>query len=96
MQKLTVQSEDLKSQSDQVQNGAQHVEDILARLGNEIQQLAANWAGGASDAFHDRWEEWDRGARNVQQAMQDMAQFLKHAAETYEQTEENIRSAAGR
>ena len=96
MQKLTVQSEDLKSQSDQVQHGSQQVEDIVGRLGSQIQQLAANWAGGASDAFHQRWEEWQQGARDIQQAMDDMSQFLRNAADAYEQTEEQIKSAAGR
>ena len=95
MQKLTVQSEDLSHQSTEVHQGAEHVNDILTRLGGQISQLAGNWAGGASDAFHHRWEEWQNGARDIQRAMDDMAQFLKNAADAYEQTEEQIRSAAG-
>lgn len=96
MQKLTVQSEDLRQQSTEVDRGAQEVESIIGQLGGQISQLAANWAGGASDAFRDRWDEWQRGARDIKQAMDDMAQFLRQAAEAYESTEEQIKSAAGR
>ena len=96
MQKLTVQSDDLEHQSTEVQRGAEQVNETLTRLGNQITQLASNWGGGASDAFRDRWDEWQKGARDVQQAMDDMAKFLHNAADTYAQTEDQIKSAAGR
>ena len=95
MPKLAVQSEDLRAQSGAVKSGANEVNDILSRLTQQISDLAAAWEGGASQAFQDRWREWQNGAQNVQQAMDDMGEFLRQAAEAYEETENSLKSAAG-
>jgi hypothetical protein len=50
----------------------------------------------ASAAFQTRWQEWQAGATQVQQAMDSMGIFLDEAARTYEETEEALRAAAGR
>lgn len=97
MARLAVQPEDLHNQSLAVQSGAADVSDILGRLTTQIQELAAAWEGGASQAFQTRWQEWQTGAQNVRQAMEDMGMFLQRAAEAYATTEESLRSsAAGR
>ena len=96
MAKLTVQSEDLRSQSGQVKNGAADVNATLTRLTGQIQALAASWDGAASQAFQTRWQEWQTGAQGVQLAMENMGMFLDQAAQAYEDTEESLRSAAGR
>ncbi|MDN5854326.1 MAG: WXG100 family type VII secretion target [Actinomycetia bacterium] len=96
MAKLAVQSEDLRNQSTAVKTGANEVSDILSRLTGQISDLAARWEGGASAAFQTRWQEWQQGAQNVRQAMEDMGIFLEQAAQAYEDTEESLRQAAGR
>lgn len=95
MQKLTVQSEDLHDQSRQVTSGANDVNEILGKLTSQIADLASRWEGGASQAFHSRWTEWQNGAKQVQQAMDDMGTFLEQAAKAYEETETNLQQAAG-
>lgn len=95
MAQLTVQSEDLRSQSAAVQRGAAEVSDTLTQLTTQIADLASRWQGGASQAFQSRWQEWQAGAKNIQQAMDDMGRFLGTAAETYEQTEAGLQQAAG-
>ena len=76
--------------------GAAEVNDILGRLTGQIQTLASSWEGAASAAFQARWQEWQAGAAQVQQAMDGMGIFLEQAAVTYEETEESLRAAAGR
>jgi WXG100 family type VII secretion target len=93
--KLGVQSEDLHSEATSVRSGASEVNHILQKLTAEISNLAASWEGGAS-AFRDRWHEWQTGAEQIRQAMDDMGAFLEQAAHSYEATEEHIKSAAGR
>lgn len=95
MAQLTVQSEDLRTQSAAVQSGAAEVNETLSRLTSQIADLASRWQGGASQAFQSRWQEWQAGAKNIQQAMDDMGRFLGTAAETYEQTEAGLQQAAG-
>ncbi len=94
MNKLTVQSDDLRHQSTNVVKGAADVNSILSQLTGQIANLAAQWEGGASQAFQSRWQEWQQGARQVHDAMEHMGQFLQQAAEAYEQTEANIQQHA--
>jgi WXG100 family type VII secretion target len=94
MAKIGVQSEDIRQQSTNVNKGSAEVTDILTRLTGEIASLAGTWQGAASQAFQDRWQEWQNGATQVQQAMEHMGQFLAQAAEAYETTEDQLRAAS--
>ncbi len=94
MAQLSVTFQDLRDQSSQVQSGAAEVSDILTRLTQQIADLAGRWEGGASQAFQDRWQEWQNGAKAIQQAMDDMGRFLGTAADQYEQTETGLQQAA--
>jgi WXG100 family type VII secretion target len=96
MAQLTVTFQDLRDQSSNVQQGAADVNETLTRLTGQIADLAGRWEGGASQAFQDRWQEWQNGAKAIQQAMDDMGRFLGTAADTYEQTEQGLQQAAGR
>jgi WXG100 family type VII secretion target len=96
MATFSVTSEELHAQSTRVATGAADVEATLTRLSAEIANLAASWQGGASQAFQSRWQEWQAGARQVQDAMANMGAFLQEAATQYEATEEGLRAAAGR
>ncbi|OLT14079.1 hypothetical protein BJF78_19920 [Pseudonocardia sp. CNS-139] len=96
MARIGVQSEDLRQQSTTVKTGAAEVNDTLGRLTGQIQTLAASWEGAASAAFQARWQEWQAGATQVQQAMDSMGIFLDEAARAYEETEDSLRAAAGR
>lgn len=95
MAQLTVRSEDLHAQSTAVIKGAADVNQTLSQLTSQIADLASRWQGGASQAFQTRWQEWQTGAKNIQQAMDDMGRFLGTAAQTYEQTEAGLQQAAG-
>ena len=96
MARIGVQSDELRQQATTVKAGAAEVNDILARLTGQIQTLASTWEGAASAAFQTRWQEWQTGATQVQQAMDSMGIFLDEAARTYEETEDSLRAAAGR
>ena len=95
MAKIGVESEDLRRESASVKQGSNEVIDILNRLTGEIQNLAAQWEGAASQAFQDTWHEWQTGAHQVQQAMEHMGVYLEQAAQTYETTEDHLRAATG-
>ena len=96
MARIGVDSEDLRQHSSVVTTGANQVSEILTRLTGQIQDLAARWEGAASEAFQGRWHDWQQGATQIQQAMDEMGTFLAQAAEAYEATEDGLRSASGR
>jgi WXG100 family type VII secretion target len=95
MAKVAVQSEELHTQSAAVKSGAADVSEILGRLTSQITNLAGQWEGSASQAFQARWQEWQSGAQNVQQAMEHMGLFLDQAGDAYEQNEEALRRGSG-
>jgi WXG100 family type VII secretion target len=92
--RLTVDSSDLRAQSGQVRAGASDVSETLTRLTGQIADLAGRWEGSASQAFQARWQEWQTGAQAVQQAMENMGVFLEQAAQAYEETEAGLSSSA--
>lgn len=94
--RITVTSEDLTAQCNQVGRGADEVGAILDRLTQEISNLASSWEGAASSAFQQRWQEWQAGARQITDAMIAMGGFLGEAAMAYEENEQRLSSAAGR
>lgn len=96
MAKIGVQSEDLRQLSTTVRTGSGEVNDLLSRMTGQLQQLASTWEGAASEAFQTRWQDWQTGATQVQQAMEAMGVFLEQAAQSYETTEEELRAAASR
>lgn len=95
MASIKVTSEELRSEGVRISNGAEDVNTLLAKLQAEVSDLAGRWEGAASGAFQDRFNAWQKGAREVHQAMTDIAAFLGQAADAYEQAEETIRQAAG-
>lgn len=94
MATIGVQSEDIRQQSVDVKRSHAEVTQILAQRTAAIANLASTWQGAASDAFQARWQEWQNGAKQVEAAMEAMGQFLGQAAEAYESTEDQLRSAA--
>lgn len=94
MAKVAVQSEELHTQAAAVKSGSADVSAILSRLTSQITSLAGLWEGSASQAFQARWQEWQSGAQNVQQAMEHMGMFLDQAGDAYEQNEEALRQGA--
>ena len=94
MNRLTVDSSDLRAQSGLVRGGASDVNETLSRMTGQIADLASRWEGSASQAFQTRWQEWQTSAQHVQQAMENMGVFLEQAAQRYEETEANLTSGA--
>jgi WXG100 family type VII secretion target len=96
MAAIDVESTELRQQAQSVRSGASEVNDIVGRLTGQVQELSGRWRGSASESFQGLWDEWQRGAQQLREAMQGIGDFLERAAETYEQAEDSIKSSAGR
>jgi WXG100 family type VII secretion target len=93
---IDVESAELRQQAQSVKNGAAEVNELVTRLTGQVQDLAGRWRGSASEGFQGLWDEWQRSATQLREAMQGIGDFLQQAAETYEQAEDSIKSSAGR
>jgi WXG100 family type VII secretion target len=94
MSLIKVTSEDLQTLAGHVDSGSGSIQDQLSRLQSEVANVVGgDWMGTASGAFNERYEEWNRSAAGLKDALDGIRDLLGHAAIQYQQTEDNIRSA---
>jgi WXG100 family type VII secretion target len=96
MSLIKVTSEDLHSLSAQVQTGSASIQDQLARMAGEVRGVVGgDWQGAASSQFDALWEEWQRSAAGLRDALDGIARLLNQAGTQYQSTEDAIRSSMG-
>src|SRR5688572_30660120 len=91
MPAIKVTSEQLQSVSSRLQRGSEDVSQQLGSMESQVKGLVdAEWQGAASDAFRDMYDKWQRGARDVKEALDGISTMLAQAARTYQETEEQL------
>jgi WXG100 family type VII secretion target len=90
---LKVTSEQLMSTSQSVKTGSDQVQQELTALRNLVAPLAADWEGAASASFQQLWQEWETGARQIQEALMGISTLLGHAGQTYQTAEDSVKSS---
>lgn len=88
---IKVTSEQLRSVSSQLRTGSDDVAQQLQQMESQVKALVdADWEGAASDSFRDLWDQWHTGARDVKEALTGISQQLGTAAQTYQDTEDQL------
>ena len=88
---------ELAQLSHQVQSTSGHIESELAGLRGRVLPISATWSGQAQERFQVLYEEWNRNAQGLQQALAGISQLLAQAGQTYDEAERRIAgSFAGR
>jgi WXG100 family type VII secretion target len=90
---LKVTSEQLISSSQSLQAGSDQVQQQLTSLRNQIAPLASDWEGAASASFQQLWQEWDSGAKQLQEALTGISVLLSRAGQTYQSAEDSVKSS---
>jgi WXG100 family type VII secretion target len=94
MSLIKVTSEDLQGLSTHVTGGSESIQEQLSQLQSHVSSIVGpDWSGAASGAFNERYEEWNRSAASLKEALDGISQLLAHAGIQYQNTEDNIRSA---
>jgi len=94
MSLIKVTAEDLQTLSSNVTAGSQSIQDQMSRLQSEVSSvIGGDWMGTASGAFSVKYEEWNRGALMIKDALDGIAQLLAHASVQYQTTEDAIRAS---
>ena len=88
---------ELMDLSRQVQGSAGSIEAELGGLRSRVAPIGATWSGQAQERFQLRYEEWNRSAQGLQQALGGISQLLGQAGMSYDDAERRIAgSFAGR
>ncbi len=94
MSLIKVTAEDLHSLSSQVSTGSTQIQDQLSRMQNEVLNVVGgDWQGAASGQFNSLWDEWQRSAAGLKDALDGISRLLNNAGTQYQNTEDAIRTS---
>jgi WXG100 family type VII secretion target len=94
MSGIKVTSEDLHTLSGQVSGGSTSIQDQLTRMQNQVLGVVGgDWQGMASGQFNALYDEWNKSAAGLKDALDGIARLLQNAATQYQQTEDGIASS---
>jgi WXG100 family type VII secretion target len=90
---IKVTSEELHTLASNVQTGSTQIQDQLSRMQGEVAGvIGGEWQGSASGQFHALWEEWQRSAAGLRDALDGISRLLSSAGTQYQLTEDGIRA----
>jgi WXG100 family type VII secretion target len=87
MATVKVTSEQLYTLSTNLKSGSDQVQGELATMRSQVAPLATDWQGAASANFQQLWQEWEQGAKQIQDALNGISILLVKAAQTYDSAE---------
>jgi WXG100 family type VII secretion target len=90
---MKVTPEQLNDVSSQVSVGANDIATQLSDLRSKVSALGGEWVGAAAGQFDQLWEEWGKGAAQIQEALSGISRLLGEAGKLYASTEEQIASS---
>jgi WXG100 family type VII secretion target len=87
---LKVTAEDLHQLAGSVARGSADIDQELSGLRGQLTPLASEWEGAASAKFQQLWDEWQKSAAGLREALDGIGKLLSSAADTYSQAEQSV------
>lgn len=88
---IKVTAEELHTLSGHVSTGSTQIQDQLHRMQSQVLSVVGSeWQGQASGQFNHLWDEWQRSAAGLKDALDGISRLLANAATQYSQTEQGI------
>ena len=92
--RFRVDTGSIEDSGGRVRSGAQSIRHELDRLVGEITGLTGGeWTRQASSAFADQFRQLNEGWKQVETALESIAQQMRGTASAYSSTEEDLRRA---
>lgn len=92
MSEILLKAEEARSASSDMKSNAAAAQDQFTATRTRLTELAASFKGQTATNFDIKFEEWRKGASSMIDALNGLADFLKQAADTIEQTDADIAS----
>lgn len=95
MANVNVTYQQLQEQATKLANGRQEIENQLATLKSQVEALVADGfvTDSASKAFQGSYEEFTQGATKTISGLDGMANYLKTAAQTFQDVDQQLANA---
>jgi len=81
---LRVNPEVMHGVSQAISGAAKDFQTRLTELDGQVRELLANWQGGAGGAYSQAWDQWHRGAGEVQQGLAMLAEAVAVAGSSFQ------------
>ena len=89
---VKVSTGDVQSKASTIQREASEIEARLSQLTSQMADLAGSWTGAASSSFQDLFQQWDRAARSMKDALGGIGRSLHGAGMDYDSLEQRLTS----
>ena len=67
--------------------GAENLRNQLAGLDGQVGEMLGGWQGGSGSAYSLAWDQWHRGAHEVEAGLSILAKAVAHAGTSYQHNE---------
>jgi WXG100 family type VII secretion target len=88
MGELRVEPAVLSAICESLSGAADHLLSRLKSLDGSVTDMVTRWQGLSGGAYGDAWQQWHRGADEVERALSIMAKLLGEAARAFDSNEE--------
>jgi len=97
MANVHVDYQALQTGANQLRTGQQEIETQLGRMKSLIDNLVASGfvTDQASGKFHQSYEQWNSGAKNVIAGLEGMSGFLRQAIAQHQQLDSQLSQSTG-
>ncbi|KRL52529.1 WXG100 family type VII secretion target [Furfurilactobacillus rossiae] len=93
--RIKVTPEELRSQARAYTNGAQTVEGVLHSLDSANNQISSEWEGQAFRQYMQQYQQLSQKVKQFDQLLIDINRQLDNAANTLEQTDQQLSKGFG-
>lgn len=95
MSEILLRAEDARSAADAVKNSAQDAQQSFQTLKSRLAPLADSFRGRTATAWDGKYNEWDKSAKDLMDALDGLGQFLSSAANAIEETDTTLAGQLG-
>ncbi|CAJ1586157.1 WXG100 family type VII secretion target [[Mycobacterium] wendilense] len=85
---IAVDTEALRAAAESLAAGAQHLQEGLKKLDAEVLEMLGAWTGVASGSYRPAWNQWHKGATEVQSALARIAEWLDNVGSAFDANED--------
>ena len=95
MSEIKLRADEARGHADDVKNSKEDAFDILSALRTRMDSLSDSFTGRTHEAFMGKLDEWKTASDDLLEALYGLGEFLKAAADTIEQVDNDLASQLG-
>ncbi len=90
MSEILLKAEDARATATDVKTSATDTQSDFDSLKTKLSGLTDSFRGESQKAFEEKYDEWHTSAKGLLEALEGLGDFLNAAADTIEQTDQDI------